>query len=280
MRAAHFPKAGPTRSVVSQATAGSVLGVSGTPGESQPSSGHPILVWPSCPCVTRVTWLGLEGTVCRQGPYGRPTGKGIGSQAPGAWPSVLVSSGGRARCVPMGPGLRVAPPPSFFAMLGARCILGKGPTPFSRSRPGGAAWVLHHRVTDHPPKSARQQTGSMGRSCWDRCLEATLGKSSRLGSQEDPQSLPHSGAAWTRQGAFSIWATGWALPVGVTSGGGHSLGVHQNLPVWSVSSCRPFHQPVSRELRRTHTPDTGYREVGGFCLPRGLQTLGAERGKG
>ena len=205
MRAAHFPKAGPSGFTGNGRQCSRGLG---NPRESQPSSGHPILGWPSCPCVTRVTWLGLEGTGCRQGLYGGPTGKGSGSQAPGARLSVLVSSGGRTRCVPTGPGLRVAPPPSFFAMLGARCILGKGPAPFSWSRPGGAAWVLRHRVTDHPPKSARQQMGSMGRSCWDRCLEAALGKSSRLGSQEDPQSLPHSGAAWTRQGAFSIWAKG------------------------------------------------------------------------
>lgn len=100
------------------------------------------------------------------------------------------------------------------------------------------------------------------------------------GVRRTPNLFPTPGQPGPGRGPSPSGQRGGALPGGVTSGGGHSLGVHQNPPVWSVSSCRPFHQPVSRELRRTHTPDTGYREVGGFCLPRGLQTLGAERGKG
>lgn len=147
-------------------------------------------------------------------------------------------------------GLRATPPPSSCAGPGARCILGKGLAPSSRS-PWGSGWVLRQgsKATLLSMSGTRQEAwGADGHALllvWGspaasltkeqeggrRSAAAALGIRSGLGVRRTPDIFP-LWAAWTWQGTFSLWEVGRVLPGGVS--GAHRLSV-QNPPMLSVA---------------------------------------------
>lgn len=153
------------------------------------------------------------------GPWARGVGPRLQRPSHRSWCPVRAAH----RVFPMTTGLRATPPPSSFAEPGARCILGKGPAPSSRS-PWGSGWVLCQRVTGHPPESVWQQTGSMGScdrlplpvwgsSCWEsyygagRWMEVPWG----WGARRTLTSSPLRGSL-ELAGNFSLWAVGRGPP--------------------------------------------------------------------